>query len=144
MTRLARRFGAEPSPCGTPASATLSIEALALENAVEGCVRETFGALLAAWQACHADDPEVRRSFRRIAVDETRHAALAWAIAAWLERALDARARARVSRARRKALRDLAVQLSRPVSSDLATVAGAPRAFEARALLVNLKQTLAA
>ena len=50
---------------------------IARENAEEGCVRETFGALLAAHQAAYACDPEVREVMTRIAGDELRHAALA-------------------------------------------------------------------
>lgn len=57
---------------------------LALENAIEGCVNETFGALLAWHQAAHAHDPHARRVFARIAPDETRHGALAWAIHRWV------------------------------------------------------------
>ena len=51
--------------------------AIALKNAVEGCVRETFGALLGGYQAEHAEDSELRACMRRIAADEARHAALA-------------------------------------------------------------------
>ncbi|NIS36796.1 MAG: ferritin-like domain-containing protein, partial [Actinobacteria bacterium] len=32
---------------------------IALENAVEGCVRETFGALVGAHQALRASDPSI-------------------------------------------------------------------------------------
>ena len=50
------------------------LEAIAIENAVEGCVRESFGALLATWQAKTAGDARVRAAMKRIARDETRHA----------------------------------------------------------------------
>ncbi|HEX7604543.1 MAG TPA: hypothetical protein VF316_23155, partial [Polyangiaceae bacterium] len=33
---------------------------VAIENAVEGCVGETWAALLAAWQAESSEDPELR------------------------------------------------------------------------------------
>ena len=42
----------------------------------------------------------MRRTFARIAADETRHAALSWAVARWAERRLDAAARARIAAAR--------------------------------------------
>jgi hypothetical protein len=107
MTRLARRHGAPvPAPLvrrGRPRS----LEAIARENAVEGCVFETFGALVAAWQGAHAPEASLRRAFQRIAADEARHAALAWAVARWAEARLDPGARARVWRARDRAVRAL-------------------------------------
>jgi len=69
---------------------------LALENAVEGCVRETWAALLAAHQAEHAADPELRAVMRGIAADEARHAELAWAIDAWLHTQLGPDAHAEI------------------------------------------------
>ena len=53
---------------------TRALGVVAIENAVEGCVRETFGALIASWQAEHARDPGIKRLMRSIARDETRHA----------------------------------------------------------------------
>ena len=45
----------------------------------------SYGALVVTWQASHASDRAIRDAMRRIARDETRHAALAWTIAAWAE-----------------------------------------------------------
>ena len=85
-----------------PARPSPSLVALLEDNAVEGCVKETFGALLATWQAEHAANPRIRRTLRRIAADETRHAALAWGILAWgmKELAPTERRRVEASRAR--------------------------------------------
>jgi hypothetical protein len=90
------------------------LEAIAVENAVEGCVREAFGALVASWQAVAAVDPLVRATMARIARDETRHAALALQIAGWLRGRLDTAARVRVEQARRAALADLASAVREP------------------------------
>ena len=119
-----------------------SLESLARENAVEGCVRETYGALLMCWQAQHAAEPELRRVFARIAADETRHAALSWEVAQWAEQQLDARARARVASARRRALRELAklVESREPCAFDAAI--GQPGRAAARALLQGLATQL--
>ncbi len=57
---------------------------LARENALEGCVRETFAALEAHWQARTAADPEDRAVLKTIAADELRHGQLAWDLHAWL------------------------------------------------------------
>jgi len=81
---LARRFGGAPREAARPAEATRDRRAFAIENAVEGCVRETFGAALAAWQAARATDPAVRDAMREIARDEALHADLGWRIDAWL------------------------------------------------------------
>jgi hypothetical protein len=81
--RLARRFGGVTSRPRARRVPAPSLVELLEDDAVEGCVKETFGALLATWQAAHATDPSVRRTMRRIALDETRHAALAWEILGW-------------------------------------------------------------
>jgi hypothetical protein len=151
MGRLAARFAARPSPVGRRAGSTPALSpcesiargrrarpdarALALENVVQGCVRETYAALLATWQARRAHAPIVRRSLERIAADETRHAALAWAIDAWLQPTLDPATRRRVARARRTAVRNLSRQLARPAPEPVLSSAGFPRPAEAQTLL---------
>ncbi len=107
MTDHARGHGASVASPRVRRARPRSLEALARENAVEGCVNETFGALILCWQAAHAADASARRTFARLAADETRHAALSWAVAQWAEGRLDAAGRARVAAARARALRDL-------------------------------------
>jgi len=67
------------------------LEEIALENAVEGCVRETFAGVAATYKAAHAGDAGIAAAMRIIAQDETRHAALAWDVAAWLDGKLSKR-----------------------------------------------------
>ena len=81
-----------------------SLEAMCLENAVEGCVRETFGALVTGWQARTAGDAEVRRALGPISRDELRHAELAWAVDDWAAGRLTPVERERIRQARREAL----------------------------------------
>lgn len=142
MTRHAARFGA---PAPTPGDAAplepRSIEEIAVENAVEGCVSETYGALLALWQATNAVDAGLRSSLRRIAVDETRHAALAWTLAGWLEGRLDRAARERVRAARALAITDLRDRLGVPHPA-LVAQGLAPRSQEARLLFDHLAGSL--
>ena len=83
MTALARRHGARPAQLRTRPGCIRSLARISVENCVEGCVRETFGAMVAMWQAREAKDPELRRVFRVIARDEARHAALAFRVAGW-------------------------------------------------------------
>jgi hypothetical protein len=87
--RLARRFGSRAPRVRLTPVAPRSLAQLAAENAREGCVRESFGALMATWQAQRAGDDEVRQLMVRIAADETRHAELAWRIHQWLLTRLD-------------------------------------------------------
>lgn len=67
--------------------------AVALHNAVEGCVYEAWAAVEAAWQATHASDARVRGLLAVIAGEEARHAELAWDLHAWLLGQLDERGR---------------------------------------------------
>jgi hypothetical protein len=139
MARLAKRAKVAVSVRARPVR---SLEAMAKENAVEGCVRETFAALLACWQAEHADDPEVRAAFVRIARDETRHAALAWTVAAWAHERLPEGARRRVARARRAAVEAVARSLGYYVDASLTRRVGLPRPSEARALFAEMARVL--
>jgi hypothetical protein len=110
---VARRYGAAPlRPRFAVTPGARSLVAIATENAVEGCVGETHGALVALWQAEHAADPHIAAAMRGIATDEVRHAELAWAVARWIETKLPAVDRRRVRRARAEAL-------SRLVPNDL-------------------------
>ena len=80
VSRLARTFGAEPEPVRITPCRCETFETVAVENAIEGCVRETYGALVSFWQARAAGDPKVREVYARIAEDElsTRHSRGAW------------------------------------------------------------------
>jgi hypothetical protein len=106
MAALAEREGFEvPPPRAEPGGDELL--AIALHNAVEGCVRESFGALLGAHQARACEDAELRELFARIADDELRHGQLAWDLDAWLLEQLDERERVQVESARIDALAEL-------------------------------------
>jgi hypothetical protein len=139
--RLAHRFGGTPS---TPRIDTIapqpepSMLQLARENAVEGCVREAYGALVAAFQAANASDAEVRASFRRIALDEAEHAELSFAIDAWLTPLLTADERRCVEEAKAQAWLDLAASCNVEPAAEVVSVAGIPTSAQARALLASL------
>jgi hypothetical protein len=119
-----------------------ALEALALENAVEGCVRETFGALCGAYQAARAADPVVRTTLAQITRDETTHALLSWQIAAWAEPRLDRAALRRVREARRAAIRELRDEAAVAPEPELCATLGVPDAARATALLGALDQGL--
>lgn len=126
MRALARRRGGRPSVAATPPRPVRSLEAIALENATEGCVRETWGALFATHQAERADDPALRRAFARIADDEARHATFSWQLHRWASQRLSREARARVEAARLAAVAALREEIAREVPDAIARRAGAP------------------
>lgn len=131
---LARAHGAQVrEPNVTPIGGR-SLEQVALENAVEGCARETFGALLAHVQAARAKDPNVRAVMRRVARDETAHAELSWAVHRWALTKLERSAKARVVAALFDAARAIAEAPQKQADPSLAAAAGLPRADEMRAL----------
>jgi len=144
-TDLARRHGVTPSaPEIAPSAENRSVFEVALENAREGCVRETFGALVAHVQRVRAADAEVRACMDAIADEETQHAALSWDVAAWLDTQLTSEERAALADARREALAALASELAQPVDPRVAAVSGIPHAPEALAILQGMAGELLA
>jgi len=115
LARLARRFGAEPRAPRVAASELRSLEALAFDDAREGCVHETYAAFEAVHQAATARDPEVRAALRLIARDELRHAAFSHALhASRVHAARGAHARGAIGRARRSRARVAGFVAGRP------------------------------
>jgi hypothetical protein len=109
MARLARRFGGTPrSPDALGAKPVRSLFAIAVENAVEGCVRETYGAVVGLVEARASSDASVRRAMESIGADECRHAELSWAVARWVMPRLTAAERAEVEHAASRAIDELA------------------------------------
>jgi hypothetical protein len=144
MRRVAARYGGRWQEPRVEPRPVRSLEELAIDNAAEGCVRETYGALVGMWQARFARDPRVRRAMTRIARDETRHAKLSWAIDAWVRPRLSPAARRRVEEARRGALHGVAEDAGRPVDRALVVHAGVPGEQAARRLARNFAEAIAA
>jgi hypothetical protein len=146
MSRHARAFGGVGVPARTKKTVQRSLEAMAIENAVEGCVNETFGALLMTWQAQHAASPDLRNTLARIARDETGHAALSQAVASWAESQLGERARMRVQRARARAVEKLRTQAARsPITHEnkwFEKLVGLPTSSERSALIDKMIDAL--
>jgi hypothetical protein len=109
VTSLARAHGARPGPVRVVVRESRELEAIARENAVEGLVREAYGARVAIDSA--------------IGADEQRHAELAADVHAWIRPRLTFGARRRVDEARDAARAQLvaecAVELPRAVREAL-------------------------
>jgi len=139
---LARARGGEPVAARVTPLGSRSLEAVALENAVEGCARETFGALVGAYQAKHAEDPEIAAAMREIAADEARHAALSWKVHAWAMERLSPEKQAHIQRAQEEALSGLAAGASRQHEPAMMRAAGLPSPEQAACLLDTLRRGL--
>lgn len=130
MTELARDAGITPSaPAVTPCTARSAFQ-LAVENAVEGCVRETFGALEALWQSRTASDPAVRAVMAHIAEDEARHAQLAFALHGWLQARLSPSQKREVLRSARTTFLSIQRELLAPSSEPALGLLRGPAACE--------------
>ncbi len=144
MAAFVRRSGAPVAKTVDPPSPTKrSLMAMLEENAVEGCVRETFGALLAAWQAKHARDPLARSAFGGIARDEARHAALAWQVHGWASGRLSKRERAKLDASMRAALATLAAEVEAEPIAGLRDAGLWPDRRALRAALATLSGEIA-
>ncbi len=141
MTRLAAKYGAGVAAVEVVPPGARGVLDIALENELEGIVRETFGAAVALAQAEHAADPEVRAALREIAEDECAHAALAFRVAAFLDRLLDDGQRALVRTARMSAIAELNGAVAAPAAS-LQHLLGLPGIEAQTALLLGMRRDL--
>jgi len=137
VSALARRYGARGAQLSVPPTPTArarDLTTLAAHNAAEGCVHEAYAALTAHYQARHARDPVVRAAFRRVARDETRHAALSMAVDRWAWARLPAAGREPVRRARASAERRLLAHAGRTLPASWRAPLGLPSASVAMQL----------
>jgi hypothetical protein len=138
---LARARGAAVPEAQIDAPVARTLGAMARENVVEGCVYETWAAMLAWWQADHASAPDVAAAQRRIARDETRHAALAWSVRDWCLSRADADGAA-LSAAMREAVDALGASVEAPAPSALVDELGLPTSDDARRLFTSLRASI--
>ncbi|MBL8949456.1 MAG: ferritin-like domain-containing protein [Myxococcaceae bacterium] len=139
MSAMARRFGGRPVAPRVRPMPLRPLADVALDNAVEGCVRETYGALVAQRQALKAKDAGIAAELAAIAVDETRHAELSWQVHGWAMQRLPRRDRRAIEAAQQKAARELVAECAAPVDAAVVEQAGMPDADEA----VTLARALA-
>jgi len=143
MGAIARREGVRIAATSCTHRHPRDLEMIALENAVEGCVVETYSALLVRWGAARAREPAIRATLRRVAHDEARHAALAWSIAQWAEARLQRIARDRIEKARSDAFRELRTRVAQAARRELVQAGLVPDACEASRLVDALERHLA-
>jgi hypothetical protein len=140
-TDLARQFGAEPRRATRPEFTRRSLFEVALENAVEGCIRESYGAAVALVRSAKATAQPVRAALAVIGRDECEHAELSWRIAAWAAPLLTADERAQISAKMRDATESLA-QMDEDLTEEARVVCGVPSAADNRRLVALLNEHL--
>ena len=136
MATLTSRFGGALVAPEIEPREVRDLEAMALGNAVEGCVRETLGAEIARMQAARAEDPVVRRCLAAIARDEARHGELAWAVHGALRERLSATARRRIVESMDEAATALGAN---PQDESAGCALGLPSAEESVALAKTIR-----
>lgn len=133
---LARQYGCEPEMFSVADCGIRNLEAIAIDNMEEGCVGETWGAMIGLYQAQHAQDPHIAATMNNIAQDEVEHAALSWAIHEWIIQQLDTDAVLRVEQSRWRALNRLRASLPNSRNPIAIELAGLPDA-QAHLALAN-------
>lgn len=142
MKSLAKRAGIA-SPAPVVASLPIpSLEELARHNAVEGCIRETFGALVAGHQSAHTPDREFAAVMRRIAREETFHAAFSHRVDTWARRRLGRAAQHRIDEQRLLAAHELLREAAADVDSATRKALGLPDPCGSSILARNLLEVL--
>lgn len=143
IEKFAERAGARVPAVQIERQRLRTLEMMAVENAIEGCVGETYGAAIAHFQANQASDPTFRLAMKRIAVDETRHAELAFELARWFDENLSNPARCRVRAAQRQAVRARARSVKHLRYRDGAAITlGLPTAQQAAVLVEELRRSV--
>jgi rubrerythrin len=142
MAAFARREGGAVPGVRAVEPVERSLLAAALENAVEGCVREAWGALSAHYQAAKAAEPEARQLWHDIAADESEHAELSLALHDWFMLQLAAEEQRLVEAAMHRARLELRAELaSGPAPyAVVAQQAGVPEPAHATALFSELER----
>jgi hypothetical protein len=140
--RLARRYGVEPIHPQIEEKPLRPLFEFALDNVVEGCVRETYGAACARYQARAALDSEIGASLATISEDETRHAELSWQIHEWASAQLAGGERRALHAAAVEAIAELRREVAREQPLAVRNIAGMPSAEHALAMLDCLEAQL--
>jgi hypothetical protein len=137
MAALARAHGVIPAAPVVAPPRHRTLEELAADNAVEGCTREAFGAVVAARQARTATDPTVAAALAVIADEEMGHAELSWAIHDWALAKLDDTAVDEIEKLRRAAAAELAAADYGTEPVAVRAALGLPDAASGRALATS-------
>lgn len=148
-TRHAQMAGLLSQACGTavpmvevPDFQLRTLFEIALENAVEGCVNETFAAACGLWQHQQAGFEVFRQVIGHIAEEEVGHAALSWAIHEWAMPQLTPEQQDYIRQAQREAVDTLAQKFLREETPLVRYAVGLPQQADAANLFQQLRSQL--
>lgn len=142
MSRHAKAQGATLPELQVSPRSYASIFDLALHNAEEGCVRETYGALVAMHQATCAKNESLRSDLTQIAHEEVAHAEWSHDLDAWLQTQLTEAQCQAVREAKTKAFEALHSEATRSVDANVAREVGLPNQHGMALMLASLQQTV--
>lgn len=143
VSGLVQSDGGTRSLCvEVPARVAKSLFDMALENAVEGCVRETYGALVGAYQAVTAKDTHIQATISQLVQDEIAHASLSHAISQWAYPQLLEEQRAQIAASQRLVIASLRKAAYETHATDLYSEAGYPETAVALRMLDVLESSL--
>ncbi|MDP3277840.1 MAG: hypothetical protein Q8Q09_21835 [Deltaproteobacteria bacterium] len=127
MAALAAGEGRESAAVTSHEIPARTLADIAIENAGEGCVRETLGAVIMAYQAQHAGGASMREALAQIAREEAEHAQWSWDLDAWARTQLSSEVIDQMDRARSETLASLRdVLTAREPSESLRQTVGMP------------------
>lgn len=107
-------------------TASKPLEEIAVDNAVNGTVRESWDALQYTWKAHYETDKSLAWVFRTLAMDLTKRVQARAEVHEWLMSQLPADARVRVQEARAEALQHALSTADAPVPAALVKASGLP------------------
>ena len=107
MSMLAKRFDEEVPEIELEQEFAEDLFSVALHNATEGCVFETWAVLEAVLKSKYAQTKELRNIYAQIAKDEMEHAQFSWDLHFWLLERLSPAEKKQVQQAQREAIAKL-------------------------------------
>lgn len=119
-----------------------SLFEVALENAVEGCVNETFAAACGLWQHQHAELAAFKAVMARVAEEESGHAELSWEIHSWIMPQLTEAQQQHINAAQAEAIESLYATFRAEESPHVRRAVGLPESADAMRLLGELRGNL--
>jgi hypothetical protein len=119
-----------------------SLYEIALENAIEGCVNETFAAACGMWQQERAEHETFRAVIGCVTEEECRHAALSWAIHDWAMPQLTLAEQAYIRQAQTEAVDILAHNFLQEEHPVVRRAVGLPETADAARLFQQLRTDL--
>ncbi|MGZ3454269.1 MAG: ferritin-like domain-containing protein [Polyangiales bacterium] len=140
VSRLARERGGARKRVRIERAEVTTFD-LALENAVEGCVKETLGVAYLAHQAAHGEDEGLRAMAAALYEDELAHATLSWDLVALFDAHLDSAQKQAVRAAQARALEEVVDEASN-LDPTVRRAFGIPSGAVVKRMVEELRGTL--